>query len=132
MPSRLIFLKLGGSLITDKNIPHRVRLDVLERLAVEVSRALAEQPDILESSGNTHLSNRTGLLAGNVHFLTVRPGKVNLTGRRLIHPGHHVKGRGLARTVRTDQGDNLMFFNIDSQLINGNNAAKLHGDIICS
>ncbi len=65
MPSRLIFLKLGGSLITDKNIPHRVRLDVLERLAVEVSRALAEQPDILLLLG--HGSGSFGHIPAKKH-----------------------------------------------------------------
>jgi isopentenyl phosphate kinase len=38
----LIFLKLGGSLITDKDTPHTARLDVLARLAGEIGAALAE------------------------------------------------------------------------------------------
>jgi isopentenyl phosphate kinase len=39
MSHRLVFLKLGGSLITHKNQPHTARLDVLERLANEIAVA---------------------------------------------------------------------------------------------
>lgn len=42
----MIFLKLGGSLITDKARPETPRLDVLARLAQEVAEARAEQPDL--------------------------------------------------------------------------------------
>jgi isopentenyl phosphate kinase len=38
-PNMLTFLKLGGSLITDKTRPHTPRLDVLTRLAGEVAAA---------------------------------------------------------------------------------------------
>jgi isopentenyl phosphate kinase len=41
---QLNFLKLGGSLITDKNQPHTVRADVLARLAQEIACARASQP----------------------------------------------------------------------------------------
>lgn len=40
----LIFLKLGGSLITDKSLPHTPRLDVLDRLAGEIAAALEGSP----------------------------------------------------------------------------------------
>ena len=42
----LYFLKLGGSLITDKNNPHTARPDVLNRLAEEIRIAMALQPDL--------------------------------------------------------------------------------------
>jgi len=38
----VIFLKLGGSLITDKNSPHTPRLDVIQRLAGEILTARRE------------------------------------------------------------------------------------------
>jgi isopentenyl phosphate kinase len=41
-----IFLKLGGSLITEKNRPHTARPQVLARLAAEIAAARAEQPDL--------------------------------------------------------------------------------------
>lgn len=44
MNTNLIFLKLGGSLITDKNTPQHARLDVLNRLSSEIARFLSEQP----------------------------------------------------------------------------------------
>lgn len=44
--SSLLFLKLGGSLITDKSRPSTPRLDVLARLADEIAAALAENPQI--------------------------------------------------------------------------------------
>ena len=42
----LIFLKLGGSLITDKQRPYTPRLDVLRRLAQEIAAARAENPTL--------------------------------------------------------------------------------------
>jgi len=43
---RLIFLKLGGSLITDKRTPLTPRLAVIQRLAQECAAALAQAPDL--------------------------------------------------------------------------------------
>lgn len=42
----LVFLKLGGSLITDKNTPHHARLDVINRLASEIAAALHDNPGL--------------------------------------------------------------------------------------
>lgn len=44
--AELVFLKLGGSLITDKGRPYTARLEVVQRLAVEIAQALAERPDL--------------------------------------------------------------------------------------
>ncbi len=45
-PQNLYFLKLGGSLITDKARPHTPRPDVLARLAGEIKQALAQRPGL--------------------------------------------------------------------------------------
>lgn len=42
----LTFLKLGGSLITDKHTPRTPRAEVLARLMAEIAEACAEQPDL--------------------------------------------------------------------------------------
>ena len=42
----LIFLKLGGSLITDKTQPYTPRLDVIEDVALQISTALQNDPDL--------------------------------------------------------------------------------------
>jgi len=42
MSTKLVFLKLGGSLITVKSQPHTPRLDVLERLAQEIAHARSQ------------------------------------------------------------------------------------------
>lgn len=42
----LVFLKLGGSLITDKTRPHTPRLEVLARLAEEIAQAHRDHPDL--------------------------------------------------------------------------------------
>ncbi len=42
----LIFLKLGGSLITDKDTPRTPRLDVLARLAGEIAEACRQRPQL--------------------------------------------------------------------------------------
>lgn len=44
--TQLVFLKLGGSLITDKNSPHTADLDVIRFLAGEIKSALAKNPDL--------------------------------------------------------------------------------------
>jgi isopentenyl phosphate kinase len=46
MSNQLVFLKLGGSLITVKDQPHTPRLDVLERLANEITEARRQNPEI--------------------------------------------------------------------------------------
>ena len=42
----LVFLKLGGSLITDKTQPYTPKLDVIEDVALQISTALRAQPDL--------------------------------------------------------------------------------------
>jgi isopentenyl phosphate kinase len=42
----LVFLKLGGSLITDKTQPYTPRLDIIEDAALQISTALRAQPDL--------------------------------------------------------------------------------------
>ena len=46
MSNAIVFLKLGGSLITDKHQPDTPRLEVLARLAGEIARALIAQPQL--------------------------------------------------------------------------------------
>ena len=47
MNKDLIFLKLGGSLITDKTRPRTVRPDVLKRLCAEIASARKRDPNLL-------------------------------------------------------------------------------------
>lgn len=42
----LVFLKLGGSLITDKTLEAVARLEVIDRLAGEIAEALRQRPDL--------------------------------------------------------------------------------------
>jgi isopentenyl phosphate kinase len=42
----LLFVKLGGSLITDKNQPRTVRSEILDRLAAEIKAAVQQNPDL--------------------------------------------------------------------------------------
>src|SRR5215207_11554757 len=42
----LIFLKLGGSLITDRTQPYTPRLDIIEDVALQISAALQDYPDL--------------------------------------------------------------------------------------
>ncbi len=44
--NRLIFLKLGGSLITDKTTPHTARLEAIHRIASEIAAARIKHPDL--------------------------------------------------------------------------------------
>ena len=47
MTQETIFLKLGGSLITDKDIAYTPRLDKLKELALEIKTVLDSTPDLL-------------------------------------------------------------------------------------
>jgi isopentenyl phosphate kinase len=42
----LIFLKLGGSLITDKTQPYTPRLDIIEDVALQISTTLQDHPNL--------------------------------------------------------------------------------------
>ena len=44
--SKLVFLKLGGSVITDKTKPMTPHLDVIQRLADEIASAIRTNPDL--------------------------------------------------------------------------------------
>jgi len=46
MPSNLVFLKLGGSLITDKSRARTQRVEVIRRLADEIARARFDSPSL--------------------------------------------------------------------------------------
>jgi isopentenyl phosphate kinase len=59
----LVFLKLGGSLITDKNKPRTPRMDVLERIAAEIVHARKDHPDLKLVLG--HGSGSFGHLAAH-------------------------------------------------------------------
>ena len=61
----LIFLKLGGSLLTDKTRPQALRGDVLARLASEIAGALADLPDLRLLIG--HGSGSFGHMAARTH-----------------------------------------------------------------
>lgn len=65
MTSDLIFLKLGGSLLTDKTAREALRMDVLARLAGEIAAARATQPAMKLVLG--HGSGSFGHVAGEKH-----------------------------------------------------------------
>jgi isopentenyl phosphate kinase len=63
----LVFLKLGGSLITDKTRPYTVRLDTLEALMVEIGSTLSGRQDLRLLLG--HGSGSFGHFAVKDHLL---------------------------------------------------------------
>lgn len=63
--SELVFLKLGGSLLTDKTRPRALRPDVLARLAAEIAAALAAAPGLRLVIG--HGSGSFGHMAASKH-----------------------------------------------------------------
>jgi isopentenyl phosphate kinase len=64
----LLFLKLGGSLITDKNSPRTVRQDVLERICQEIHTAMQEDPGLKMIIG--HGSGSFGHMAAKKYNTT--------------------------------------------------------------
>lgn len=65
MSDELVFLKLGGSLLTDKTRPQALRADVLARLAAEIAAALAAAPGLRLLIG--HGSGSFGHMAASRH-----------------------------------------------------------------
>ena len=63
--SKLFFLKLGGSLITDKDTTYTPRPQTIKRLAQEIKRALTDSPQINLLLG--HGSGSFGHVAGKAH-----------------------------------------------------------------
>jgi len=63
--NKLVFLKLGGSLITDKRAPRTPRKDVLDRLAAEIQAGLAQDPELKILLG--HGSGSFGHTSGSLH-----------------------------------------------------------------
>ena len=68
--STLVFCKLGGSVLTDKERPHTARPEVIARLSGEVARALAARPELRLALGHGSgsfghaVARRTGTRAG--------------------------------------------------------------------
>jgi isopentenyl phosphate kinase len=69
--TQLLFLKLGGSLITDKRRPDAPRHDVIRRLAREVGRALSERDDLALLIG--HGSGSFGHYAAQQYNFAYQP-----------------------------------------------------------
>ena len=65
MNKTLLFLKLGGSLITDKDRPHTARKKMINRLALEIKQALDISPDVRLLIG--HGSGSFGHYAAQKH-----------------------------------------------------------------
>lgn len=86
--SELVFLKVGGSVITDKNREATAREDVIHRAGQEISRALQARPDLSLVLG--HGSGSFGHFVANRYGL--RPG---IQGG----PQSEEKWRGYAETA---------------------------------
>src|SRR5512136_626059 len=71
--SELVFLKLGGSIITDKNRPFTARPDVIRRLGREIKQALDVRPAVRLVVG--HGSGSFGHVVGQKY--RTREGVVN-------------------------------------------------------
>jgi len=65
MTNEIIFLKLGGSLITDKDTPYTPRIDKLNELALEIKTVLDSNPGLLLILG--HGSGSFGHTAAKKH-----------------------------------------------------------------
>jgi isopentenyl phosphate kinase len=71
--SELVFLKLGGSVITDKNLPYTARPDVIRRLGREIKQTLDGRPALRLVVG--HGSGSYGHVVGKKY--RTREGVVN-------------------------------------------------------
>ena len=90
--AELVFLKLGGSLITDKTHPYTVRLDKLSALAKEIHSALSANPNLRLVLG--HGSGSFGHYAVKEHLapLHLPPNSANLGGESRRDEGGYWRG----------------------------------------
>ena len=65
MTKEIVFLKLGGSLITDKDKPYTPRLDKLANLSLEIKTVLDSIPELVLILG--HGSGSFGHIAAKKH-----------------------------------------------------------------
>ena len=89
------------------------------------SRHLAEQPDVLEGSGDAEPSDLVALELGH-HLVVERDG----SGGRPIHPGHRIEAGGLAGTVRPDESEDLATVDGEGHRIQRGEAAELHRHLV--
>jgi isopentenyl phosphate kinase len=82
----LLFLKLGGSLITDKSTPETPRIDIIHRVAAEIASGLQARPDVKLLIG--HGSGSFGHAAARKHG--TRQGVVTLNEWRGFAEVAHV------------------------------------------
>lgn len=83
----LIFLKLGGSLITDKTQPYTARLDKLADLASQIKLALQTRPDLLlvlgHGSGSFgHTAAKEYATRGGIASLRLPPSPAKIGGEK--------------------------------------------------
>jgi hypothetical protein len=84
-----------------------------------------EQPDVLESTGDSH----AGAL---VHFLPgeVLTGQMNGAGARWIDSGDEVENSGFARAIWSDQSDQLALIDGEVDGIEDSQSAKANGNVV--
>src|SRR5574341_946773 len=94
MMTELVFLKLGGSLITDKTKPYTARFDKLAQLAKEIKSALSRTPGLRLVLG--HGSGSFGHYAVKEHWtpLQLPPNSAPFGGASRNLGGEKEGGRG--------------------------------------
>ena len=105
-------------------------MQVLGNQYIFIHTQVFEETNVLEGAGNAQLRDLAGLFPSDVNFLSVRFGIDHPPFGRCVHAGDVVEGRGLARAVRSDEGNDFVFFDDNIQIVDGNDAAKLHGHML--
>jgi len=92
-------------------------------------RGVLKQLDILEGAGNAqrrHVLRRLGCQLDHA----LRAEVVNVAGGRRVNAADQVKHRCLARAVGADEGEHLAFFHIKADLVDRQQAAKAHAQVM--
>ena len=108
-----------------------------------------EQADVLEGAGDAQLGDIVrgmghglGILAAvfaGVELFHLAPGivgdqqlvvEIDRAVGGLVHAGDGVEGGGLAGAVGADQGHDLALENFHGEIVHGDDAAELHGDVL--
>ena len=83
-----------------------------------------------EFDGDLRISR--GRIAEIGSGLSARDGEyvIDATGRRLVQAAHAVEQRGLAGTVRPDEGADLALLDVEAEPIQSDHAAEPHLDVV--
>ncbi len=92
-------------------------------------RSVLKQLDVLKRPGDAQGSYVLRGLFGELDH-TLGSDKINAALGRRVNAADQVKHRGFACTIRANEGEDLAFFDIKADLVDRQQAAKAHAQVM--